>query len=129
MLLKKGVFAGVLFAGSLFGAAEAPAPTPSTGGGGGWYGKHSWKKKRFHQELREWFTVEEVKEKYEELVANPQTRPLVAKAAPVVMDDRIDKESVKRILVLYKQSIDLLQQHDRLARIRRDDDDVIMGIF
>lgn len=106
-------------------------PAPSGAGGGGWYGKASWRKKRFHQELREWFTVEEVKEKYEELVANPETRPLVAKAAPVFRDDGVDKETVKRILVLYKQSMDLLQQSQdaRMARILRDDDDVIMGIF
>ncbi len=108
-----------------------PAPVIDGGGGGGWYGKPSWRKKRFHQELREWFTVEEVKEKHEVLVANPATRPLVAKVAPVFPENSVDKETVKRILVLYKQSIDLLDYAEkaRIARIMQDDEDVIMGVF
>jgi len=44
MLLKRGVFAGALFAGALFGAVESPpdppAP-PNTAGGGGSGGGYS----------------------------------------------------------------------------------------
>lgn len=83
---KLGAWRGTAWA---VNAPTPPTPAPSTGGGGGWYGPHSYKRKRLRQNIDQW-----VDEMYAEIVAADLPKAIKQEAGKIVrpfVDERRQK--------------------------------------
>lgn len=131
-------FYGAEFFGGefFFGSTPPPTPTASTGGGGGWYGKHSYKRKRFDQQIAE-LIDKDVREAYVALTKPSMPQEVRAEAAGLVSDftksrkdvppaERIDWSALREETKVVREILALWAYEMEMTAVLDDDDEIAL---